>query len=210
MPSKNPSSPPDDSAAFPLELTCFGPPWARLRDRPSPPELHWRKHLAFLVYLALSPNRTRSRQHLLGVLWPDNDEQQARRSLNEAVRRLRCCLGGGGSSQRSARRGRTALVRGGLHARIIRTVQRRQIRAGGVAAGGEHGHRGDDDETTDWHRAPSWKCVQLEWVQLGALLYRVWRTRETTVSCCRSIAQPAWRAPAAAAASARATRIRAR
>jgi hypothetical protein len=95
MPSKNPSSPPHDSAAFPLELTCFGPPWARLRDRPSPPELHWRKHLAFLVYLALSPNRTRSRQHLLGVLWPDKDEQQARRSLNEAVRRLRCCLGGG-------------------------------------------------------------------------------------------------------------------
>jgi hypothetical protein len=141
---------------------------------------------------------------------------RTRTSSRRGTRSTRPCGGsaaawaGGGSSQRSARRGRTALVRGGLHARIIRTVQRRQIRAGGVAAGGEHGHRGDDDETTDWHRAPSWKCVQLEWVQLGALPYRVWRTRETTVSCCRSIAQPAWRAPAAAAASARATRIRAR
>src|SRR5688572_23732483 len=83
----------NDSAVLSLELVCFGPPAARLVDRPSPPELRWRKHLAFLVYLALSHNRTRSRQHLLGVLWPEKDEHQARHSLNEAVRRLRGCLG---------------------------------------------------------------------------------------------------------------------
>ncbi len=84
-----------DAVAFPLALICFGSPAARLLDRPSPPELRWRKHLAFLIYLALSPGRTRAREHLLGVLWPESDEQQARHSLNEAVRRLRGSLGGG-------------------------------------------------------------------------------------------------------------------
>jgi DNA-binding SARP family transcriptional activator len=78
--------------ALNLELVCFGPPRARVGGR-SPPELLWRKHLGFLVYLALSPGRTRTRQHLLGVLWPEKEEDQARHSLNEAVRRLRGCLG---------------------------------------------------------------------------------------------------------------------
>jgi DNA-binding SARP family transcriptional activator len=53
----------------------------------------WRKHLALLVYLALSPNRTRTRDHLIGLLWPEKSEARARHSLNEAVRRLRSSLG---------------------------------------------------------------------------------------------------------------------
>lgn len=53
----------------------------------------WRKHLGLLVYLALSPDRSRARDHLLGVFWPEKPEQQARHSLNEAVRRLRAGLG---------------------------------------------------------------------------------------------------------------------
>ncbi|MBI4419408.1 MAG: AAA family ATPase, partial [Gemmatimonadetes bacterium] len=57
------------------------------------PELQWRKHVALLIHLALSPNRARTRDHLLGLLWPEKDESKARRSLNEAVRRLRRCLG---------------------------------------------------------------------------------------------------------------------
>jgi DNA-binding SARP family transcriptional activator len=76
-----------------LELVCFGPPTAHLADGPPPPEVLWRKHLALLIYLALSPNRTRNRQHLLGLLWPEKDEQAARHSLNEAIRRLRTGLG---------------------------------------------------------------------------------------------------------------------
>ena len=36
---------------------------------PAPPELLWRKHLALLVYLARSPRQTRSREHLIGMLW---------------------------------------------------------------------------------------------------------------------------------------------
>ena len=53
----------------------------------------WRKHLALLTYLALSPDSTRSRRHLLGLLWAESPEDKARRSLNEAVRRLRSALG---------------------------------------------------------------------------------------------------------------------
>src|SRR2546422_6475837 len=47
------------------------------------------RSLALLTYLALSPNGTRSRSHLLGLLWPESPDDKARRSLNEAVRRLR-------------------------------------------------------------------------------------------------------------------------
>lgn len=77
----------------PLELVCLGPPTARLGGAPAPGEVLWRKNLALLVYLALSPDSARSRSHLTGVLWPDKDEGHARHSLNEAVRRLRHCLG---------------------------------------------------------------------------------------------------------------------
>jgi DNA-binding SARP family transcriptional activator len=53
----------------------------------------WRKHLALLTYLALSPDGTRARSHLIGLLWAESPEENARRSLNEAVRRLRAGLG---------------------------------------------------------------------------------------------------------------------
>ena len=76
-----------------LEISCFGPPAVRLDDAPPPADVLWRKHLALLVYLALSPGRRRTREHLLGVLWPDKDEAQARHSLSEALRRLRAGLG---------------------------------------------------------------------------------------------------------------------
>ena len=53
----------------------------------------WHKHLGLLIYLALSPDRSRARDHLLGVFWPEKPEKDARHSLNEAVRRLRAGLG---------------------------------------------------------------------------------------------------------------------
>ena len=59
----------------------------------APPELLWRKHLALLVYLARSPRRGRTREHLLGLLWSDRDERQARHSLSEALRVMRRTLG---------------------------------------------------------------------------------------------------------------------
>jgi DNA-binding SARP family transcriptional activator len=59
----------------------------------APPELLWRKNLALLIYLARSPKRTRSRDHLVGLLWGDKPEAAARHSLNEAMRVLRKCTG---------------------------------------------------------------------------------------------------------------------
>jgi len=76
-----------------LELVCFGAPTARLDGRPPPPDVVWRKHLGLLMYLALSPNRTRTREHLTGLFWPEKPEKHARHSLNEAIRRLRAGLG---------------------------------------------------------------------------------------------------------------------
>src|SRR5882762_7226148 len=80
--------------AFPsLALHCLDPPSVRVDGREAPPDVLWRKHVALLTYLALSPDGTRSRGHLLGLLWPESPEDKARRSLNEAVRRLRSALG---------------------------------------------------------------------------------------------------------------------
>lgn len=78
---------------IPLELVCFGAPQARLVGRDTPPELRWHKHLALLVYLALSPGGRRSRDHLLGLLWGDQPDRGARKALNTAVNRLRIALG---------------------------------------------------------------------------------------------------------------------
>jgi DNA-binding SARP family transcriptional activator len=76
-----------------LELVCFGPPVARLDGRPPPADVVWRKHLGLLMYLALSPDRTRTREHLTGLFWPEKPERNAKHSLNEAIRRLRAGLG---------------------------------------------------------------------------------------------------------------------
>src|SRR3989442_12565764 len=73
----------------------LGPARVTLDGAPAPPELLWRKHLALLVYLARSPRRTRTREHLLGLLWADRDEKQARHSLSEALRVMRRALGDG-------------------------------------------------------------------------------------------------------------------
>lgn len=66
----------------PVELTVDD-------NGPTPPELHWRKNIALLVYLACSPKRSRTREHLVGLLWGDKPESAARHSLNEALRVIR-------------------------------------------------------------------------------------------------------------------------
>jgi DNA-binding SARP family transcriptional activator len=77
----------------PLELVCFGSPTARLVGADSPAELRWHKNVALLVYLALSPSRSRSRDHLLGLLWAEQPERGARKALNMTISRLRTALG---------------------------------------------------------------------------------------------------------------------
>ncbi|HEU5039688.1 MAG TPA: AAA family ATPase [Gemmatimonadales bacterium] len=65
----------------PVEITVDG--------SPAPPELLWRKNLGLMVYLARSPRRTRSREHLVAMLWGDRTETAARHSLSEALRVIR-------------------------------------------------------------------------------------------------------------------------
>ncbi len=76
-----------------LELQCLGPPRILVDGTDAPSDVLWRKHVALLASLALAPAYTRSRDHLVGLLWPERSERNARRSLNEAIRRLRLRLG---------------------------------------------------------------------------------------------------------------------
>ena len=71
----------------------LGPVRVTVAGADAPAELLWRKHVALLVYLARSPRRSRTREHLIGLLWSDRDERQARHSLSEALRVLRRALG---------------------------------------------------------------------------------------------------------------------
>lgn len=75
-----------------VELRCLGPLEVRVNGEPPPADLLWRKHLALLVYLARSP-RGGARDHLMGLLWSEKDQDKARHSLNEALRVLRKTLG---------------------------------------------------------------------------------------------------------------------
>ena len=76
-------------------ITCrvLGPVEVAVDGGAPPPELLWRKNLALLLYLARSPKRARTREHLTGLLWPEKDESAARHSLNEALRVLRRSAG---------------------------------------------------------------------------------------------------------------------
>src|SRR5438876_10284926 len=88
---------PDYPAAMsrPAGVYCrvLGPVQVTVAGADAPPELLWRKHVALLVYLARSPRRRRTREHLTGLLWSDRDERQARHSLSEALHVLRRALG---------------------------------------------------------------------------------------------------------------------
>jgi DNA-binding SARP family transcriptional activator len=72
-----------------ISCRVLGPIEVMVGEAAAPTELLWRKHLALLIYLARSPKRARTREHLCGLLWPDKDERAARHSLNEALRVLR-------------------------------------------------------------------------------------------------------------------------
>src|SRR6266852_5118325 len=77
----------------PVFCRVLGPLRVTVAGADAPAELLWRKHVALLVYLARSPRKSRTREHLIGLLWSDRDERQARHSLSEALRVLRRALG---------------------------------------------------------------------------------------------------------------------
>lgn len=76
-----------------ISCRVLGPVEVIVDGGPAPAELLWRKNLALLIYLARSPKRARSRDHLVGLLWGDKPEAAARHSLNEAIRVLRKYVG---------------------------------------------------------------------------------------------------------------------
>lgn len=71
----------------------LGPVELSLDDHSVPPELLWNKNLALLVYLARSPRRGRTREHLAGLFWGEKQESAARASLAQAVYTLRRSVG---------------------------------------------------------------------------------------------------------------------
>jgi len=79
-----------------ISCRVLGPVEVVVDGGPAAAELLWRKNLALLVYLARSPKRTRSRDHLVGLLWGEKPESAARHSLNEAIRVLRKHVGADG------------------------------------------------------------------------------------------------------------------
>lgn len=72
-----------------IRIRALGPVRVSVSGCPAPREILWRKNLALLVYLARSPRRRRTREHLVGLLWGGSSESAARHSLNEALRVLR-------------------------------------------------------------------------------------------------------------------------
>jgi DNA-binding SARP family transcriptional activator len=78
-----------------IRVRLLGPVEVSVAGAAAPVELLWRKHIALLVYLARSSNRSRSRDQLITLLWDEKTDDAARHSLNEAIRILRRCTDDG-------------------------------------------------------------------------------------------------------------------
>ena len=78
---------------FMISCRTLGPLEVTVDGNAAPAELLWRKNVALLVYLTRAVTRRCTRDHAVGLLWPDKDETAARQSLREAVRVLRRSLG---------------------------------------------------------------------------------------------------------------------
>ncbi len=61
-------------------------------------KFHTRKSAALLAYLAMSPGKEFSREHLMSLLWSDRGEAQASNSLRQALSQLRKSLNRNGMS----------------------------------------------------------------------------------------------------------------
>jgi DNA-binding SARP family transcriptional activator len=76
-----------------ITLKTLGTPEVTVDGHAAPRDLLWRKNLALLLYLARSPDRRRTREHLIGVFWGEKPDASARHSLNEALRVIRKSAG---------------------------------------------------------------------------------------------------------------------
>ena len=64
-----------------------------LNGAEAPSQLRWKKNIALLLYLARAPKRRCTREQLIGLLWPDKDDDAARQSVREAIRVVRQYVG---------------------------------------------------------------------------------------------------------------------
>ena len=78
-----------------IHIRALGPVKVTVDGKPAPKPLTWLKHVALVVYLARSPRRARTREHVVGLLWGDKPEDLARASLNEALLHVRKSAGDG-------------------------------------------------------------------------------------------------------------------
>jgi len=76
-----------------ITLRALGPLEVRVDGANAPDDLLWTRNLALLLYLARAPAHRCTRDHAIGLLWPEKDQEKARGSLREALRVLRRCLG---------------------------------------------------------------------------------------------------------------------
>jgi DNA-binding SARP family transcriptional activator len=76
-----------------ISLRTLGPLEVLVDGKAAPRELLWRKNLALLLYLTRSPERCRTREHLVGMFWGEKPDASARHSLNEALRVIRRSAG---------------------------------------------------------------------------------------------------------------------
>ena len=84
--SRNPRSPAE------LHIRLLGAPEVTFRDQPLGP-FPTRRCTQLLAYLVVNRQQAHERTRLAGILWPDQPEARARRSLNTALWRLRQTLG---------------------------------------------------------------------------------------------------------------------
>jgi len=76
-----------------ISARLLGTPSVQVDGAAAPTELLWRKNLALCLSLWFAPERRRSRDQLIGLLWADKTESAARHSLNEALRTIRRVAG---------------------------------------------------------------------------------------------------------------------
>ncbi len=78
-----------------ITARLLGTPEIRVDGNPPPGELLWRKNVALMLTLWFAPERRRTRDQLIGLLWANKDDKSARHSLNEALRVIRRAAGEG-------------------------------------------------------------------------------------------------------------------
>ncbi len=105
-----------------LTLSLFGDVTVSVADRQV--NLKSKKLAAMLGYIALAESQTETRERLVGLFWSESDEERARASLRQALRRLRRDFGDAGYTGLYADNLRIALGQGTIQVDILDVIRR--------------------------------------------------------------------------------------